>query len=151
MSVNSIQIGGNHYKCEYQHWDLCWELHADWFQGCISKYLTRYPKKHKGMIDLEKSKHYLQKYIEVTKSSNVETCSCETEAYIKNRFQLLNKFYESNGIGENDSRRAIVDIIFNWHNMGQHALSEALFKLEDFMADQQQQLEISQSIGKEGK
>lgn len=53
------QVGGDHYKREYQHWDwaadnlLCYPLAA------ATKYLYRYPSKG-GLQDLEKALSYLK-------------------------------------------------------------------------------------------
>jgi hypothetical protein len=65
-SANSRQVGGNHYRTEHgiQHWDLVAMFQWDYFQGQIIKYLMRWKKKG-GVQDLEKARHYLDKYIEV--------------------------------------------------------------------------------------
>jgi hypothetical protein len=78
VSANERQIGGDHYKktagpcphCDHplEHWDITWAFRFDQFQYCISKYIWR--KKGPGgrplLADLEKAKHHLEKYIEVT-------------------------------------------------------------------------------------
>tara|TARA_R110002020_G_scaffold376130_3_gene587276 strand:+ start:5001 stop:5267 length:267 start_codon:yes stop_codon:yes gene_type:complete len=68
-AANTKQVGGDHYKTGgEQHWDMMWRLHGEaWFVGCITKYLFRYKKKN-GLEDLEKSKHYLEKLIELERS-----------------------------------------------------------------------------------
>jgi hypothetical protein len=62
--VNDIQIGGSHYKTEIQHWDYVLANGLDYFQGNITKYVTRWKRKG-GLQDLYKARHYLDKYIEV--------------------------------------------------------------------------------------
>jgi len=64
MSANSKQVGGQHYKTPIQHWDYVVANDLDYFQAQITKYVTRWKKKG-GMQDLQKAKHFLDKYIEV--------------------------------------------------------------------------------------
>jgi hypothetical protein len=67
-NANSTQVGGDHYKAhgkpDLQHWDMVAILALDYFQGNITKYLFRWRNKN-GLQDLEKSRHYLEKYLEV--------------------------------------------------------------------------------------
>lgn len=66
-SANDRQVGGDHYKTDGlrpQHWDLVDLYEWDYFQGQITKYLMRWRKKN-GIEDLEKARHYLDKYIEL--------------------------------------------------------------------------------------
>lgn len=63
MSVNSGQVGGEHYKSEYQHWDfvhLC--LDDRYLEGNLTKYVARHTKKN-GVQDLKKAVHYLEKLV----------------------------------------------------------------------------------------
>jgi hypothetical protein len=62
--ANERQVGGEHYRTDGpQHWDLCVALKLDYFQGQITKYVCRWKEKG-GLQDLEKAKHFLEKYIE---------------------------------------------------------------------------------------
>jgi hypothetical protein len=63
--MNDIQIGGDHYKGDHQHWDFTWEHGYNQFEYCMSKYVVRYPKKN-GLQDLQKALHHAEKYWEVT-------------------------------------------------------------------------------------
>lgn len=63
MSANERQIGGDHYKMEYQHWDFITDTAAPYLIGCASKYLTRWRGKN-GLEDLNKCLHYIDKAIE---------------------------------------------------------------------------------------
>lgn len=59
------QVGGQHYReAAVQHWDFAAVQGMDYFQGQITKYVTRWKKKN-GRQDLEKALHFLEKYIEV--------------------------------------------------------------------------------------
>ncbi len=67
MSANNTQVGGGHYKTPIQHWDYVVANDLDYFQGQITKYVSRWKKKN-GIQDLEKAHHFLEKYIEVAKA-----------------------------------------------------------------------------------
>jgi hypothetical protein len=70
--ANERQVGGDHYKTEGpQHWDMVAQFTLDYFQGQITKYLFRWRKKG-GVEDLEKARHYLDKYIELAKAERVK-------------------------------------------------------------------------------
>lgn len=65
MAANDMQVGGNHYRQQpIQHWDFAAANNLDYFQGCITKYVSRWKSKG-GIQDLEKARHYLDKYIEL--------------------------------------------------------------------------------------
>ena len=67
-SANSYQIGGAHYQAPIQHWDYVWANNMDYFQGQITKYVTRWKDKN-GLDDLHKARHFLDKYIELVERS----------------------------------------------------------------------------------
>lgn len=68
--ANKYQVGGDHYqKMGIQHWDFAASNHFDYFQGAITKYVSRWKNKN-GVQDLEKALHFLQKYIEVVKAGH---------------------------------------------------------------------------------
>lgn len=65
MSANERQVGGTHYKSGgEEHWDRVARLGLDYFQAQITKYVERCWKKN-GVQDLEKARHFLDKYIEL--------------------------------------------------------------------------------------
>ena len=54
------QVGGDHYKkLGIQPIELIRDINANFFQGNVIKYITRYKYKN-GIKDLEKAKHYLE-------------------------------------------------------------------------------------------
>lgn len=65
-TANNTQVGGTHYKNTFQHWDLCHELDLGYFEGQISKYITRHRFK-KGLEDAEKALHFCAKLIELAR------------------------------------------------------------------------------------
>ena len=75
-SANSRQIGGEHYKSgrAVEHWDFCWQNDYDFFQYCATKYIHRHKQK-KGVEDLKKAIHYLEKYIELLENGKeIDRC-----------------------------------------------------------------------------
>ncbi len=68
--ANEYQVGGDHYRkkdSDTQHWDYATARSFDFFQYQITKYVERWRDKN-GIVDLEKAKHFLEKYIEVEKA-----------------------------------------------------------------------------------
>ena len=54
------QVGGDHYKkLGIQPVELIKVINANYFQGNVIKYITRYKDKN-GIKDLEKARHYLE-------------------------------------------------------------------------------------------
>lgn len=62
--TNAKQVGGLHYKTAYQHWDLVRDLRLGYFEGQITKYITRHRVKNKRQ-DLEKAQHFAEKLLEL--------------------------------------------------------------------------------------
>lgn len=93
MKANEIQVGGEHYRSSFQHWDFVQMLQISYLPAQIDKYLTRWRKKN-GLQDLEKAGHFLDKFIEVEKE----------------RHQVSNTFM-NNFLRANDILREERDII----------------------------------------
>jgi hypothetical protein len=70
--ANSYQVDGSHYRADYQHWDWVIELEIPYLMGCFSKYVLRWKDKA-GVQDLIKSRHYLQKQMELQILRNTST------------------------------------------------------------------------------
>lgn len=65
-NADDRQVGGDHYRNNRdgeQHWTIMAECCADYFAGCISKYVHRFPNKN-GLQDLEKAMHFIDKAME---------------------------------------------------------------------------------------
>ena len=58
------QVGGDHYKADYQHWDWVAETGLGYLEGNATKYLARWRKKN-GRQDLEKALSYIQKLLDI--------------------------------------------------------------------------------------
>ena len=67
MGANDEQVGGGHYKSPIQHWDYVLANELGYFEGQITRYVTRWRKKN-GLEDLLKAQHFLTKLIEVTQA-----------------------------------------------------------------------------------
>lgn len=68
--VNSIQIGGEHYKKHkgYEPWDVVNAWNLGYLDGTALKYIARWRDKN-GVQDLQKAVHFLEKLIEQEKSN----------------------------------------------------------------------------------
>lgn len=73
--ANSRQVGGKHYAFPIQHWDFVASNDLDYFQGQITKYVARWKRKG-GIQDLEKARHFLDKYIELEKAKDQPAEDC---------------------------------------------------------------------------
>jgi len=94
MGVNDKQVGGNHYnQVKVQHWDLVIENDLPYLPAQISKYVTRWKKKH-GSQDIEKSIHYLEK-LQTSLENGVLKYPTQERVPIK-----LEEFAEENKIGD---------------------------------------------------
>lgn len=72
QGANARQVGGNHYKKQQiEHWDWVAANGLDYFQGNITKYVSRWKDKG-GIADLKKAQHYLEKYLELVEAGVIE-------------------------------------------------------------------------------
>ena len=65
--VNDGQIGGDHYKTDYHHWDIVARNRIGYVEAVAAKYVTRWRKKD-GIRDLEKALHYIDKVLDLVKT-----------------------------------------------------------------------------------
>lgn len=76
VTANDRQVGGYHYKQHgatgEQHWDRVARLQMDPFQANITKYVERWRDKG-GLQDLQKARHYLDKYIELIEAGTYQS------------------------------------------------------------------------------
>lgn len=85
-NANQYQVGGDHYKAIYQHWDFCEDIGLGYLESVATKYLlpSRQAKKG-GMEDLKKSIHYIEKLIEVERPNRVYFMDKEKVPYPDDR------------------------------------------------------------------
>jgi hypothetical protein len=82
-SANETQVAGTHYKSSYQHWDMVQKLNLGYFEGQITKYLTRHQKKN-GLQDVEKAQHFLSKLTELAREHEVRPPHLSKESFWNN-------------------------------------------------------------------
>jgi hypothetical protein len=75
--ANARQIGGTHYKgAEYQHWDWVTDIKLPYLPGVGSKYVFRWRRRSdidKGIEDLEKALHYMDKSEERSERGSIDS------------------------------------------------------------------------------
>lgn len=83
--ANDRQVGGEHYRkagADEQHWDRVHRLSLDYFQAQITKYVERCWDKN-GIEDLEKARHFLDKYIELSRAAGRKGARQEDEEVLR--------------------------------------------------------------------
>lgn len=114
VSANDRQVGGSHYRSEYQHWDFIVDHRIGYLEGCSSKYATRWRKKN-GLEDVEKGVHYCDKLIEKAELGLHPTGYAPDSA--------LERFFEANDIQDTDERRAIT-FLCQWESVASLRLAK---------------------------
>lgn len=71
MSANTKQVGGAHYRSDYQHWDWAIDVGLNPIEYAATKYLVRWRDKN-GAQDVEKALHYIDKLIELAEEKRVQ-------------------------------------------------------------------------------
>jgi hypothetical protein len=87
MTANDYQVGGDHYRSAYIHWDWVIKIGLGYLDGQASKYLVRFRKKG-GESDLCKAIHYVEKLVEnadriVSTRRNLKLVRKETMAFAR--------------------------------------------------------------------
>ncbi len=70
-SANGHQVGGQHYAKPIQHWDYVIAQGLGYFEGQITKYVSRWRDKN-GLEDLKKARHLLDKLIEEVEAGRIK-------------------------------------------------------------------------------
>jgi hypothetical protein len=71
--ANARQHGGDHYKgVGYEHWDLVLDTNMNYFQGCATKYVTRWRKHEAKDLNLLKAIHYVDKLQEALEAGRIK-------------------------------------------------------------------------------
>ena len=111
MSANERQIGGDHYKTEYEHWDLVLATGMGYLEGCATKYVARWRKKG-GVADLDKALHYVEKLQEnaLFLVSQRALDYVETSSRVENE---VNQFCAINRLA--GFERAVILRLANWN------------------------------------
>lgn len=129
MSANDYQVGGDHYHVEgvdVQHWDVAVALKLGYFEGQITRYLSRWRKKN-GIQDLDKALHFLDKLIE-----NWEELRPSFDLNREYQVALASRFVKEHDI--NGVERDIILNVFFWRDG--FDLKEARRKLAWYLDNQ---------------
>lgn len=113
MNANNTQVGGSHYKADYQHWDfvrLC--LGGRYLEGNFTKYVARHRKKN-GLQDLRKARHYLDKIIELFIGMEYECCPLNLDTIPEDRWPAA--FAKANEL--TIAETALIIGISHWSNV----------------------------------
>jgi len=106
MSANDMQVDGNHYASEYQHWDFVHDTNMGYLQAQVVRYVTRMYKKN-GEVDRQKAIHFIQKL---------------AEARDKAAWATLDEFVQANHLDrvQEETIRSVIH--------GHYALAESILK-----------------------
>lgn len=63
------QVGGDHYKSDYQHWDWAVDVGLGPLEYGATRYICRHWKKN-GVEDLRKAQHFIEKIMELERGGN---------------------------------------------------------------------------------
>lgn len=118
------QIGGSHYKAQYQHWDYCKDTNMGYLEGNATKYLMRWDKKN-GLEDLRKSLSYVEKLM----VGNEHTVRVPPK-----NFSLFERLCTENNVG--DIERLIMYAIFHWETYTN--LSDTRLHLIDYIKSKEE-------------
>jgi hypothetical protein len=119
--ANDIQVGGSHYKSTDQHWDLAAECELGYFEGQVTKYVTRHRSKN-GHQDALKAQHLLTKLHELSLTGKPPQSTGVDTARIGS-FAVANRL--------NPLERDILYVVINWSTP--QVLSFALRQVDDLI------------------
>lgn len=102
--INKTQVGGDHYRSKYQHWDFVENNGICYVLGCATKYVCRARKKN-GAEDWQKASHYLRKARELYRDG---TLARQVRLVSVERFSRANEL--------TSTEREILWLAVNWRN-----------------------------------
>lgn len=120
MTANETQVGGNHYKTEYEHWDLVIATGMSYLPAQATRYIVRWRKKD-GLKDLQKALHYIDKLREAFLVGTVKPFCADRSFSEIVKFSLANKLSEREHI-------AVVDLA-TWRSDGDLANARHMVEL----------------------
>lgn len=128
---NKSQVGGSHYRSEYQHWDWVIDIQLGYLESAATKYLTRWKEKN-GLQDIRKSIHYIEKLISSYDEKGYRRTYWDMigAAEIKG---LTNRFAEKNNL-DPDEKNIFFEIAM-WEN--EYDLKRIHKKITDYLEAQQ--------------
>lgn len=136
--ANTMQVGGDHYKTAYEHWDLIEDHGIGYLEGYATKYISRWRKKG-GLPDLEKALHCLSKLIEKVQHSGRKPRGIVPHAEIV-------RFSQANDLGTFED--SLVFMLCRWENL--EMLQIARERLDRFVYEECARLSEFCQKGTEG-
>lgn len=115
MSASERQVAGTHYSSSLQHWDFITDhcgFSAEYYIGCATKYLTRHRKKN-GRQDLEKSMHFIEKLIELSKRHTAALQSKRAFPNTSPTLSDLRQYCAANDLAANGDEFAALVMLFS--------------------------------------
>lgn len=111
-TANSKQVGGTHYAegGDCQHWDYVTLNRLGYLEGCATKYVSRWRKKH-GRQDLEKALHYIEKLTELFLTGKIGVPVLRAPLAV-----TPEQFAIANGLGVKEL--AVVRLLTGWRGQG---------------------------------
>lgn len=112
--ANKMQVGGDHYKAEYQHWDWAVDVRLGYLESAATKYLCRHFAKN-GPEDIKKAYHYVQKLLECCRqqrSRNHSFYASPNSLDVKFAWECFDKWVVSAEVPPNES--GICYLIAKW-------------------------------------
>lgn len=122
--ANAKQVGGDHYKTAYEHWDLIEDFRLPYLVGCATKYVARARKKN-GKQDLEKAIHYIEKMGERFATAHYQPASLYHVP-----LSALDEFCTVNGLDERES--LAIRILCKWDSLADLAYARRI--ISDILA-----------------
>jgi hypothetical protein len=121
MNPNLTQVAGTHYRSAFQHWDLVVKLRLGYFEGQVTKYVTRHRSKN-GAQDLDKALHFLMKLTHLHQTAGW------SPQHLHPTTTLMHDYQEANLL--NDQEAKVVFYVCAWTTLDGLKLAEqALMEL----------------------
>ncbi len=139
------QVGGDHYKSDYQHWDWAVDMGLGPLEYGATRYLCRHWKKD-GVKDLKKAKHFVEKLRELNDSGDYEQYNhIKRSRRSKSYIESMIRFVEENKLPFLEAH--ICHMLSYWQNR------DDLFKIAtyiDLLIDRSEDAAGSQSPSRAG-
>ncbi len=100
--ADKMQVGGQHYASEYQHWNMVIATGMGYLEGNATKYISRWRKKD-GVKDLQKALHYIDKLNEAAASGLVTSPLHATVEVVPSINAEIAKFIVANSLFEREA------------------------------------------------
>lgn len=113
MNPNNMQVGGDHYRSKFQHWDLVLRCDVGYLEGCASKYVTRWRRTTTGKEDLRKAVHYVEKLIAVVLARNYGPLAWRRNRY-RDYHHDVSEFAAENGLSQLEA--LVVERLVCWNS-----------------------------------